>query len=210
MGNWLQWLERQIGGGPSGPKRVKTVRWLMLVGLAGVGFMILNSFLQVKQLDVPSDDRFEAPASQEAFVGAGEAKSPFEQYEAAYARSLKEILEKVVGVGEVDILVTVESTEVLVPHQDIQSTERITDEQDSGGARRHITEVTRDGRIVIVEVSGKDQPIILKTIKPKVSGVAIVAEGAENLTVQKLIKEIVSKGLDVPTHRITVAPRKQN
>ena len=210
MGNWLEWLERHIGGGPSGPRRVRTVRWLMIVGLAGVGLMILNSFLQVKQLDEPDDVRFDPPASQEAFAGAGEAKSPFEPYEAAYARSLKEILEKVAGVGTVDVLVTVESTEVLVPHQDVQSTERITDEQDAGGAKRHITEVTRDGRIVIVEISGKEQPIIVKTIKPKIGGVVVVAEGAENLTVQKLIRDIVSKGLDVPPHRITVAPRKQN
>lgn len=209
MGKWLQRLEKQIGNGPSGPKRVQTVRWMLIIGLAGVCLMILNSFLEVKPVETGDPAQAPASPSQDAFVTGGEEQSPFEEYEEAYARSLKDILENVAGVGAVDILVTVESTEEIVPHQDLHHAETITDEQDTGGARRHITEVTRDGKIVLMEVSGKEQPIILKTLKPKISGVAIVAEGAENLTVQKMIKDIVSKGLDVPPHRITVVPRKQ-
>jgi stage III sporulation protein AG len=208
VGKWLQWFERKIGGGPSGGKRVQTMRWLIIVGLIGVSIMILNSFVQVKQVDSMDQSRASPDMTKEVFVGAEKEKTPFEKYEEAYAAKLRAILENLAGVGDVDILVTVESTEETVPHRDLNETQRITDEKDNNGASRHLTEVTKDGRIVIVEVSGKEQPIIQKIVKPKISGVAIVAEGAENITVQKLIKEIVSKGLDVSTHRITVAPRK--
>lgn len=209
MGKWLQWFEQKIGGGPSGGKRVQTIRWLLLVGLVGVGFMIMNSFIQVKEVDSIDQSRA-SPETQEVFLSEDKDKTPFEQYEKVYTEKLRAILENLVGVGEVDIMVTVESTEETVPLRDQSESQSITDEKDTGGATRHITTVTKEGKIVVVEVSGEDQPLIQKVIQPKVGGVAIVAEGAENLTVQKMIKEVVSKGLDVPSHRITVMPRKKS
>ncbi|MNC72064.1 hypothetical protein D3C75_1230700 [compost metagenome] len=57
--------------------------------------------------------------------------------------------------------------------------------------------------------SGDDTPLVVKTTKPKIRGVVVVAKGAENATVKKLISDAVERGLDVPAHRISVVPRKQ-
>jgi stage III sporulation protein AG len=212
LAKWLQWLEQKVGGGPGGPKRVGTFRWLMLLGLLGVALMILNSFLNIKTVEQPQEDPGGAPAppAQQAFAGkAGNERSGFRDYEDAYSGAIKDILQKVVGIGDVEVLVTIESTEETIVHSNTKETQQITNEKDQNGSTRHITEISRSGEVVLYEASGGQTPIVLKKIKPRIRGVVVVAKGAENLTVKQMIAEAVGRGLDVPAHRISVLPRKQ-
>jgi stage III sporulation protein AG len=213
MTKWLQQLESFIGGGPSGPRRVKAFRWLVLIGLAGAALLLAASLLNVKTVDPnpapdispPGDE--DAP-QQETFLG-GEAKpDPFADIEHELEGRLKSMLETMVGVGTADVMVTVDSTEESVLAENDKQTQQITEETDKNGASRHITDVTRDGQVVLYEVSGNQSPIVVKKVKPKIRGVIVVAKGAENATVHKLIAEAVSRGLDVPMNRISVVPRK--
>ncbi|MNW16560.1 hypothetical protein D3C71_2154450 [compost metagenome] len=57
--------------------------------------------------------------------------------------------------------------------------------------------------------SSDEVPLVVKTTKPKIRGVVVVAKGAENPTVKLLIADAVERGLEVPAHRISVVPRKQ-
>lgn len=215
MAKWLTWLEQGIGGGPNGFKRVQTFRWLMLVGLTGVAFMILNSFVTVEKMQ-PDDERvspFSEHNSSLEVIGSHEDQktSQFRTYESSYENQLKEIIQNIVGViGEVDVMVTIESTEELVVYRDEDRTHQTTHETDKEQATRQITEISETGKIVLLEVSGDQQPIVIKTIKPKIRGVVVVAAGVENLQVKQLILDTVSKGLEVPVHRISVVPRKRN
>jgi stage III sporulation protein AG len=206
----LKKIEQKLGGGPGGEKKVNTFRWLMLIGLIGAALMILQSYINVKEVEPLHRDRASPvdAQGQEAFMGKEEPTSPFRKYEIEYESRLKEMLEKVVGVGTVDVFVTVASTEEIVYARNARDTQQTTNETDNQGAKRHITEVSRSGEIVLHQVSGSDKPIIVKTIKPKVAGVTVVANGAENLTVRKLLINAVTVGLDVPPHRVEVVPRK--
>lgn len=212
MAKWLQWLEQRIGGGPGGPKRVSAFRLLLLLGLLGVALMILNSFLNVKTVGPPQEEQEGGPSppAEQAFANkTGGDKSGFREYEDAYEGAIKDILQKVVGIGEVEVLVTIESTEETIIHSDMKETQQITNEKDQNGSTRHITEISRSGEVVLYEASGGQTPIVLKKIKPRLRGVVVVARGAENLTVKQMIAEAVGRGLDVPAHRISVLPRKQ-
>ncbi|MDQ1909530.1 stage III sporulation protein AG [Paenibacillus sp. GD4] len=210
MGKW-QWMEKWLGGGTGGTKRLNTFRWLLLMGLAGAAFMILNSFITVKEVDPIGEGRASPPQETKPVFGLGGSKeqTSFREYEEAYQQQLKEILTKIVGVGEVEVLVTIESTEEINVERNTKEDQQVTNERDQQGATRNITNVTRSGEVVIYQVSGGQQPLIVKTIKPKIRGVLVVAKGAENLTVKKMISEAVERGLDVPAHRISIMPRKQ-
>jgi stage III sporulation protein AG len=113
-----------------------------------------------------------------------------------------------VGVGTVSVMVTVDSTEETVVQLNEKTTQQLTNESDKNGTSRHVTDITRDGQVVLYEVSGGQAPIVVKKVKPKVRGAVVVAKGAENATVRKLVQEAVSRGLDVPMNRISVVPRK--
>ncbi|ANS74936.1 stage III sporulation protein AG [Paenibacillus yonginensis] len=209
--NWLKKLEQWIGGGEGGGKKIHTFRLLIIIGLIGIAFMLFNSFVHVKKIDTGGVGR-EPPSdtvNTSASVAAGtDGTSPFDSIEEEMENKTKDILEKIVGVGSVDVMVTVDSTEETVFQRNVKDSQQSTDETDGNGGKRHITEYTRDGEIVTYEVSGDQQPIVTKKVKPQVRGVLVVAKGAENKIVKQMIVDAVEKGLNVPAYRISVAPRK--
>ncbi|KWX74955.1 stage III sporulation protein AG [Paenibacillus riograndensis] len=213
MGNWLKKLEQWAGGGGSGnPKRSHTFRWLIILGLLGAAIMLFNSFVNVKKLDSENTGREPPPTeSSQAALQQGNEAAPnsFAGIEQALEDRTKEILEKIVGVGTVDIMVTVDSTEEIVVQRNMNDSQQQSEETDASGGKRHTTQYTRDGEIVTYSQSGDETPIITKRIKPQVRGVLVVAKGAENKVVRGLIEEAVEKGLNVPDYRISVVPRKQ-
>ncbi|MEK3730876.1 MULTISPECIES: stage III sporulation protein AG [Paenibacillus] len=211
MGNWLKRLEEWLGGGAGGAKKVQTLRWLIILGLVGVAIMLFSSFINVKKIDQDNVSREPPDASVTTSVptDADNAAGEFETIEQDFEMRTKAMLEQIVGVGEVDVMVTVESTEELVVHKNIRDTQELTEETDANGGKRHITSYTRDGQIVTYETSGDQAPIVTKRIKPQVRGVLVVAKGAENEVVKGLIVDAVQRGLNVPTYRISVVPRKQ-
>jgi len=217
VANWWKALEERLGGGPGGAGRINTMRWLLIVAGVGAVFMILNSYLAVEEVQPSYDAPDPAAAEAEpppggdlpAFQSSPAKDSKFAAYEASYEESLKEILQKIVGVGEVDVLVTIDSTEEIVAERNMTESQQETTERDKDGANRHITQTTRSGEIVLYTSSGDQAPLVRKTIKPTIRGVFIVAEGAENATVKKMIVEAVERGLGVAPHRISIAPSKR-
>ncbi|MDB5056246.1 MAG: stage sporulation protein [Bacilli bacterium] len=214
MGKFLKMIEQWLSGGPGASKRVKTFRWLMLIGLVGAALMIFNSFsfLSVKEVDPIGTGRAspQTNQTQTTFLGGGnKEKSAFSDYEHEYESQLREILQKIVGVGVVEVMVTIDSTEEVTVDKNVKDSQQVTNESDTNGATRRITDVTRSGDTVVNQNSGNQNPFVLKYTKPKIRGVVVVANGAENLTVKKLLTEAVERGLDVPSNRISILPRKQ-
>jgi stage III sporulation protein AG len=209
VAKWLEGIESAVGGGPGGPKRIRTLRILLIVGGIGAALMIINSFLNYKQVEPSAQDPNPPPQSETVWNAGAAASSPFTAIEQSLEARLKEILEKIVGVGSVDVLVTVDSTEEIVVERNTQETQSVTDENDKNGGRRHITSITKNGEVVLYEISGQQKPIITKTINPRIRGVLIVAKGAENTTVRRLIVSAVEKGVSIPVNRISVVPSKQ-
>ena len=56
-------------------------------------------------------------------------------------------------------------------------------------------------------VKDKETPVVLRTEKPKVRGVLVVAKGVDNIQVKAMVKEAVIRLLDVPAHRVSVSPK---
>jgi stage III sporulation protein AG len=210
VAKWLEGIESAIGGGPGGPKRVRTLRILLIVGGIGAALMILNSFLPYKGVEPSVQDPNPPPQSETVWSSSDSSSgSLFTAIEHSMETRLKDILEKIVGVGTVDVLVTVDSTEEIEIAQNTQESQQVTDENDPNGGKRHITSITKEGQVVLYEVSGDQKPIVTKTINPRIRGILIVAKGAENATVRRLITNAVEKGISVPVNRISVVPSKQ-
>lgn len=210
MAKWLESIESAVGGGQGGPKRVKTLRWLLIVGGIGVALMILNSFFTFNTVEPTVQDANPPPQEVAASInGSSPSDSKFGPLEQQLEMRIKGILEKIVGVGAVDALITIDSTEEIVVERNKQESQEIIDESDRNGGRRHVTKINKDGQVVLYEVSGDQKPIVTKTINPRIRGILIVAEGAENETVRGLIVHAVEKGLSVPVNRISVVPSKK-
>jgi len=205
-------LEHWLGGGSGGSTKARTFRWLILLGLIGAALMILNSF-SFKTSDLNGNSKTSSPpsSSQPVFSGSVDKEQAiFTDYEHDYETELKDILQNIVGVGAVDVFVTVDSSEEITVDKNDNTTQQVTTEKDQNGATRNTTENTHDGQTANYQSSGDQSPFVLKYTKPTIRGVVVVAAGAENLQVKKLLIEAVERGLNVPLSRISVLPRKQS
>src|SRR5690606_12209808 len=132
----------------------------------------------------------------------------YEAFEARYEAAIRDILQKIAGVGEVDVMVTIDSTEELVVERRVEQRQQNTNEKDGQGGTRTISDASRSGQVVLVQAKGDQSPVVIKNIRPQTRGVVVVAAGADNLTVKKMIADAVERGLRVPAHRIPVIPGK--
>ncbi len=130
------------------------------------------------------------------------------EYENIYETQLRDILASVVGVGEVEVMVNLESTPELVVEKNRNIRSSTNQEMDKEKATRNQNDQSRDEQVVIVQGGKQDAPVIVKTLKPKVRGVLVVAKGADNIQVKAWITEAVQKVLDVPAYKISILPKK--
>ncbi len=125
-------------------------------------------------------------------------------YEAELEARLKEILGKVDGVGEVEVMITLKSSSEKVVEKDTESTRDTTTEVDSEGGSRE-TQSSSDGEETLyTEEDGAQIPYVVKEITPEIEGVVVIAEGGDNAVVAADISEAVQALFEVQAHKIKV------
>ncbi|MFA8438831.1 stage III sporulation protein AG [Pueribacillus sp. YX66] len=182
----------------------------LLIG-SGIIIMILSNVTSVFQ---PNDNEravdLGSRAAEDEEVSANQSSSPSSimEYEKYYESQLKEILSDVIGVSNVSVKVNVASTEKKVHEKNRRNEKQVTEENDQEGGTRTIENHSIDEEVVIVQDGDNDKPITVASEKPKVTGVIVVAQGAERLQVKQQIIEAVTRFLHVPSHQVSVLPKK--
>ena len=118
---------------------------------------------------------------------------------------LEYILSKINGVGEVHVMITYETGKEIVPAVDIQENIQTKEEKTQNG--QIIYDTSKDSSQNIVTVNNSDM-LVLKEIKPKVKGVIIVAEGADNLVIKNDIINATSAVFNIMVDKIVVFESK--
>ena len=118
--------------------------------------------------------------------------------------SLKNILGKIKGAGQVEVLISYTQTSELIPLYNETSKESVTEETDSEGGVRTIEQKDNNKEVVYTDKSGDKQPITQKVIMPRVEGAVILAEGANNAEVKNNIIQAVEAVTGLSSHKIQV------
>jgi len=145
----------------------------------------------------------ESPGDTAAEAVAQVSKTYEQQMEAR----VKEILSHVEGVGKVDVMIVLKSSEEKVLRVDTNSSVSTTQETDSSGGSRKVEsqDISED---TILAGSGDSQaPFVEKELKPEVAGVVISAEGGGSQKVKAEISEAMEALFDIPSHKIKVLKR---
>lgn len=129
-------------------------------------------------------------------------------YEIYLQNEMKEALESITGVKDVKVVIYVDASEKKVYERNKVTQKQVTQETDQEGGKRTVEDTSVDEQLVLVKSGEKEGPIISETKKPIVRGVLVVAKGAENIQIKKWIVEAVTRSLDVPSHRVSVMPKK--
>ncbi len=145
------------------------------------------------------DDAEEAMGN--SFVEKGDIIKTEEQVLEA---RLKEILEKIEGSGEVDVMVTFEMGSEIVPAADIVENRNTTEEKDSNGGVRTVISENYTENIITTNDSRENNALVLKEIKPKVRGVIVAAEGAKDIRVEKQLYDAVKTVLQISGNQVQI------
>lgn len=132
-----------------------------------------------------------------------------DDYASQLELELKNILSKIHGAGNVDVLVTLDSDEEVVAAMDTVQSETTTNEKDSnGGIRTTIQSETNNKIVTSQTTSGENQPMILKKVMPEIRGVVVVADGAKDSNVQYELMTSVETALGIPAYKVKVVSSK--
>lgn len=118
---------------------------------------------------------------------------------------LEKILAEISDVGEVEVMITLESSAEKVVEKDRSSQqERVT--ESAGEDESRISENTTSSETSVYEQSDGtgDTPYVSKEISPRVQGVLVVAEGGDLALVKQNITEAVQALFDIDTHKIRI------
>lgn len=124
--------------------------------------------------------------------------------ESEFANNLEEILSQISGVGKVKVLVTYSETSKTVPVYNEESTEENTEETDSEGGTRKITQTDTKKEAIYEENDGNKTLITQSIVSPTIEGAIVTAEGANNAQVKTNIVQAVEAVTGLATHKIQV------
>ena len=104
---------------------------------------------------------------------------------------LEGVLSKISGVGSVKVMITYSQSSRTIPlyNEDIQAT--TTEEKDTSGGTRRITENSSNREVVYDETNGTKSIITQSVVSPKIEGAIIIAEGTTNATIKNNIVQAV-------------------
>ena len=117
---------------------------------------------------------------------------------------LEYILSNISGVGNVDVLITYNETEEIIPVYNKKDKKSITNESDSSGGTRVVEEFDTSQEVIYQN----EEIIVQKTISPKIEGAIITATGANNSIVKTNIVQAVEAATGLATHKIQVFEKK--
>ena len=124
--------------------------------------------------------------------------------------NLESILETMQGVGKVKVLINYSETSTTVAMYNETKTESTTEEKDTEGGTRNVTQTDTQKEIAYTQESGESAPITEKIIMPTIEGAIITAEGAVNANVKANIISATQAVTGLATHKIQVFKMEEN
>lgn len=200
----IEGLERQDNAG-----KKKTVNWkeiglskLVIIFMAGVFLLILS--LPSGSMSVKKDSAKNGTKKETTVQTVQDtAAQAMKQYAGEQEKELERLLSKVEGIGEVDVMLTIASSEEKRTLQQEDHTSSTSRESDSTGGTRNQTQGSSKTEPVLVGEDGKE-PFVVQVQSPQVEGVLVVAQGAGSGVIDSEIIAAVEALFPIEPHKIKV------
>lgn len=141
---------------------------------------------------------------------ASNSQSQYTSYEDSLESELTEVLRQIEGAGKVKVMIYYDSGNESVPAYNENDTTKVTEENDSSGGKRVTSENSNSSTVVTTNDGSGNKPFIIKEVKPKISGVIVIAEGADNPEVKYKLYEAVKTIFNVDQYKVNVYPMQKN
>lgn len=189
-------------------KQKNITNLIILLLLVIMFYLVVSYFTGVNNITKSEKTNLEK-VSKEDMNSNSQKDSEVLSYQEKQEKDLERILGKINGVGSVDVVINFQSSEVKVPAVDNSSQKSTTEETDSEGGTRVNSQETDGDKIVMSNSSNGSEPVILKTEKPDVLGVMVVAEGAEDSKIKYEITKAISSLYNISVDKVNVLAMKK-
>ena len=181
-------------------KEKKKITWkdigierIILIAIAGIILLAANV----------SEQRQGKEKTEEKEQKNTAAASENEAYITDLENKLVHILEQTDGVGQVEVMLTLEaSRESVLNKDDIEDLE--SEKETSDGAENERRSSRREQETILADAEGDSAPYVVKELEPAVAGVVIACEGADSNTVKEAVTEAAQVLFGIPVNRIKV------
>lgn len=161
---------------------------IVIIGLLGMGLIMLSELLP--------DDKTEENIKN---ISDNVITDDTDTYKKEIESELKDIIGKINGVGELEVMLTIEGTTEYVYAEELDT------DNDKDGEK---TSEKYQSKVVMREKDGDKEALVKKIIKPQISGVIIVCQGGGDLSIKERVIKATSTALNLPSGRICVEQRK--
>ena len=178
---------------------------LIMILVAGILIFVLSipGIFSSKNSKVNTTESTNKTAIQEKVKNTTSYSS--NTYITEMENKLGNMLKKVSGIGQVEVYITLKTSEEQVPLKDTPSTQESLTEVDGEGGNRTSSSVKQDeSTVMVTDGSGNSVPYILQKLEPQVEGIVVVAEGGNNDAVKLEIMDAAEALFNVPANKIKV------
>ncbi len=166
---------------------------ILLIAIAGVILLVTNV----------SEWRARAAPEENQETQNTVAVSENEAYIESLENKLVHILENVDGVGQVEVMITLEASRESVLNKD-DTEELETETETSDGTKNERQSSRRENETVLSDETGESAPYVIKELEPEIAGVVIACQGADNNTVAAAVTEAAQVLFGISVNRIKV------
>lgn len=130
-------------------------------------------------------------------------------YGSEMEQKLEYMLEQMEGVGDVSVMITLSESGKNLIEKDITYSTDKNQEADSQGGTRNVEQSQEERKTVYtVDGQGENIPLVVQKQMPKVTGVLIIAQGAEKKDVKEHIIQATKVLFQISQHNIKVITMK--
>lgn len=167
-------------------KMIQKAGPMRLVLLAACGAFLLF-------LSYPSDSPEPETTRVDSQAVQNEPATTLEEYKKAREEELKELLQKVDGVGNAEVMITLKA-----------SNEKVTLKDNTSKGE------TNEEKTVLVENSDQDSvPYIIQEKEPEIEGIVIVCQGGNDSVMKREITDAVGALFSIESHKIKIMKSKE-
>ena len=132
-----------------------------------------------------------------------------QQYALQLENSLTDIVTKIQGVGNAEVLVTLErGTQYVYATEEKKSNQTTEDKSDGTVTKNEENDNSEEKYIIIKDANGGQKALAVTQVQPIIKGVVVVCDGGDNPTVQQNIVSAVTTALDISSVRVCVIKAK--
>lgn len=159
----------------------------ILIGILLMALIFLSSFLE-------RESKPQAPTPAESLT--------MEAYVSDLELRVSELLSKIKGVGDTEVMITLESGAEYI----YQSEQRqATGERNGGSGDQQRSKEKQENIVMVEDEAGKKQALIRTERTPTVQGIVVVCDGGGDLSIQAKIIDVLTSAFSIPSHRVSVA-----